>query len=363
MKKTLISLAVAGAFIAPSAMADVTVYGLAQAELAQIKPQDSNKDSTLSLVDNSNGRVGVKASEDLGNGWKGLAKFEFKADTVDNTAQAVAASTTSTCTVTGAAEAVAGTPVACSSSSSTTVDPKNNQISLSPRESMVGLKGSAGQFEAGTLKQAYKYMGGVAYDAFVATMMEARGNGGMDKSPWGQGGFHSSSVGYENKFGPVKVRLTYGPQTDDSSKTFGVMYEANGIEGFVATSDDGKQKDPAKQTNTKFGGAYTMGGNKIMLQLENIKNDPGTAGSTAKTDKYTYLAYNGKFGKTNLIFQYATFKKDGDADKDLTYMALGAKFNFSKETGLYGGYRNTKAKDVNKAAGSSVISVGLIKKF
>jgi predicted porin len=93
MKKSLLSLAVGAAMVLPAmASADVMVYGLAQAELANISPEcnapsgSTACDSYLDLLDNANGRVGVSASEDLGNGWTGLAKFEYKIDTADGSA-------------------------------------------------------------------------------------------------------------------------------------------------------------------------------------------------------------------------------------------------------------------------------------
>ena len=355
MKKSIIALAVAGAFVAPSAMAEVTTYGLVQAELSQSKPQ-GNGDSALDLVDNSNGRLGVKASEDLGNGWKGLAKLEFKIDTVDNNVDA------SKCAVTNTVNDPNTTAAGVTVTSSCTA---SNTVSLGARETMVGLKGGAGQFEAGVLKQAYKYMGGVKYDAFVATTLEARGNGGMLKaiqkqSLIGQGGFHFGAIGYENKFGPVKVRLTYSPQTDNGQMTAGAMYEANGIEGFYAMTSTGKSMGgDDKVTSSKIGGAYKMGMHKIMLQLESGKYE--TTGSSS-TEKVNYLAYHGKFGKTMFIFQYGTDKPEDDTKK-LTYLALGARFSFSKQTYLYGGYKQTKAEDANEANGNSVIAVGLTKKF
>ncbi|WP_455199898.1 porin, partial [Kaarinaea lacus] len=180
MKHSLIALAVAGAtsaaVVTPAQAGDVTVYGIAQVELASVSYQTEASEITpgacdgtpsvadgcngIDILDNSMGRVGVKASEDLGNGMKGLAKFEFKADTADN-------------------EASTG-------------------ISLTARESMVGLKAGWGQVEAGRLKSAYKYAGGVKYDAFVATTLQARGNGGMSgKGKYGQ----SVSLGGLNAYG------------------------------------------------------------------------------------------------------------------------------------------------------------------
>ena len=99
----------------------------------------------VDILDNAQGRVGLKAAEDLGDGMTGLAKFEFKADTSDNTTS-------------------------------------GSNISLTARESLVGLKAGWGQLELGNLKSAYKYYGGVKYDPFVSTTLEARGNGGMSGS-------------------------------------------------------------------------------------------------------------------------------------------------------------------------------------
>jgi len=383
MKKTLISLAVAGAFIAPSVMAEVTTYGLVQAELSKKswKEEDTTlatpRVNTLDLVDNANGRLGVKASEDLGNGWKGLAKLEFSIDTVDNdiSKNTCTATSTSTTTITGGN---VGETAATTTSTKCTV---SNTISLGGRETMVGLKGSAGQFEAGVLQQPSKYFGGVKYDAFVATTLEARGNGGMLKNEYGEGSFHFAGLGYENSFGPVKVRVTFSPQTDDGTTNLGVMYEANGIEAFITSAHDEKTTDDKTSTykTSKIGGAYSMGPHKVMLQLENAKSDPGTNLGTkadeATTDKYTYLAYHGKFGKTMFIFQYGKFTDDDAADTakykshNQTYMAIGAQFQFSKETYLFGGYKSTKADDFDPAVANSdtqsnnVISVGMTKKF
>lgn len=325
MKKSLIAMAVAGAFIAPSAMADVTVYGLAQAEIYQVKGEASGSEKQRGIIDNANGRVGVKASEDLGNGWKALAKFEFKADTVDNT-----------------------------------VGNAGSNASLSGRESMVGLKGSAGQFEAGRLKSAYKYTGGVKYDAFVATALEARDNAGMIGGAYGAGGFLSSSLGYVNKFGPVKVWATWGPTTSDGTRTLSAAFMDKGIEAFAAVADNGSPNTGDHIKNTKVGGSFKTGGHKVMIQLEN--HEVTDTGGNKTKDKVNYLAYHGKFGMNKFIVQLGNYKDDA-GDKD-SYLALGVRHMLGsmKKTELYAGYRSTKEKIIVDG-GENVITVGMIKKF
>jgi predicted porin len=327
MKKNLIALAVSAAMVAPAVvMADATVYGIAQVELSQTEAQAPGSEKQTSVHDaNGMGRVGVKASEDLGNGMTAIAGFEFKADASDNK--------------TGA------------------------DASLTGRDSYVGLKGGFGTVMAGRLKSTYKYTGGVKYDAFVATALEARDNAGMSGkegrgSAFGHSSFVSNLVGYSNKFGPMNVEVQYLPGTDDSGYLASGMYAADNFEVFVALNDysgaDGAADD---YKATKFGGKFSTGPHSIMLQIEQTE-----AAATDKID-YVYLAYQMKMGMNTLVAQYGTAElKATDTDPKVkgTYLALGAYHNFSKTTSLFGGYRNT---DVDFDLGSTAITVGLRQKF
>ncbi|BBP46732.1 porin [Thiosulfatimonas sediminis] len=76
MKKNLIALAIASAIAAPVAMADApTLYGQLNLNYAKIDGQDGTVNSTDS-------RMGVKGSEDLGDGLKAVYGIEFSIDTV-----------------------------------------------------------------------------------------------------------------------------------------------------------------------------------------------------------------------------------------------------------------------------------------
>jgi predicted porin len=78
MKKNIVALAVAAAISAPVAMADApTVYGQINVNAAFVDGSDVNMNDTAS-------RIGVKGSEDLGNGLKAVYKMEFGVD-VDTT--------------------------------------------------------------------------------------------------------------------------------------------------------------------------------------------------------------------------------------------------------------------------------------
>jgi predicted porin len=73
--KKILSLAIAAALVAPAAaMAEAKVYGKAHMLIANT---DDGTDDVWS-VDSIDSRVGVKGSEDLGDGLKAVYQFEFK---------------------------------------------------------------------------------------------------------------------------------------------------------------------------------------------------------------------------------------------------------------------------------------------
>ncbi len=84
MKKNAIALAVAAAMTAPAAaLADVTVYGKAHLAVNNASGDDS---SEAVSVESRASRVGVKGSEDLGNGLTAVYKMEWDVNMEDHTA-------------------------------------------------------------------------------------------------------------------------------------------------------------------------------------------------------------------------------------------------------------------------------------
>ena len=339
MNKKIIALAVAAGFAAAplAAQADMTVYGQAQVEVGSWGGDGADGQS---VQDNARGRIGFKASEDLGGGLKSIAKFEFKTDTADG-------------------------------DSATTGN--NTGVALTKREAMVGLKGGWGEFQAGRLKSAYKYMGGVKYDAFTATILEARGNGGMSGGTYGHNGFISDSVAYKGKFGGFSLWATYdldngggaGVTNADGSHAmtlggkFGTkMWEA----GLAYVTDDGNSAagpkvSAAEHKATKvfgsvtLGGAHTIRGQYEMINLANTDNDA----------KNYYLNYDFKFGKNMVDVGYGDYSVDNTSSADTTFMRVALKHKFSKKTSTWVGYRSS---DYNGSANDvTVISVGLRKDF
>jgi len=77
MKKTIIAAAVAASFVAPVAMAEVSISGM-------VNPEFIDQDGSTSWGASSiNTDVVIKATEDLGNGLKATAKIHSFTDTTD----------------------------------------------------------------------------------------------------------------------------------------------------------------------------------------------------------------------------------------------------------------------------------------
>jgi predicted porin len=357
MKRNLIALAIGGAasvaMVAPAVAGDVTVYGRAQVEISSISYEDeaiAGAEDGIDVADNAQGRLGFKASEDLGNGWKGLAKFEFKADTSDNIADTSGGSKTS----------------------------------LSPREAMVGLKGSMVQIELGTLKSAYKYAGGVKYDPFVSTALEARNNFGMTGKPgdqftdiatylvgfpvpagtfgpinkFGHNGFIDNHVAVQGGSGPITARLTYGPEEGDGSYSLSVMFKQDNIEAFVAAVDSGDLLAAGAVTysSVKFGGQFKTGPHKISLQYEMPELEDAEATNL-------YIDYQMKMGKNTFDVAIGQEDYDGCSGDGCTpsFMRIGVIHKFTKTTRIFGGYRSSDSDGVDYR--EDVVSVGLRKDF
>ena len=345
MKMKLAAAAVAAALVAPvAAQADVTVYGLAQLELAQIKVTGS--DTVNAVLDSKNSRIGVRFSEDLGDGLKANGEMEWGPNLLD------------------AAEKDSAS--------------KYNSNGLYARQQWIGLSGGWGEFQIGTLLQPYKYSGGVKYDAFVATGLEARSNnGGMLSSAFGQGGYFSNAVAYKNTFGGVQVWVAYNPEKNadqnSTSNPAGTVYPGSkgdamasvvvpftGGEAGVAYAKDKydttETAGTAGEKNTKVFGKYSFGRSTILAQYEKE-----TKANTNLNEKVTFVAYQFKMGTNTFVAQVGKEKTDDNTTTNTKYAALGVIHGFSKNTSGFLGYR--KSDKIGTTNDTKVLGAGLSIKF
>ena len=343
MNKKLLAVAIAAATAAPAAaMADVTVYGMVQVEVASEEVDTSlgkgdnfmragrQQDGTT-VEDNQRGRFGIKASEKLGNGMTGMAKIEYDLG-----------------------------------------DTPEFQSTPNLREGWVGLKGNFGTFSAGTVKSPYKYTGGVKYDPFVTTNLEARRNGGMIGGIYGANGFLSNSVSYESPdMGGFSVWAVYSPDEfgsssgDEGDWALSLKYANGPFEVFLAGANDQANAGGDDNQNWKIGGKATFGNHTIVAQFEDAENVDQIAD---RDGQLLFLGYNLKMGANTLVAQIGLGEEEfgGGDDQEHTYFTLGAIHKMSKTFRIFGGYTQTSVDNVAGGTNDgdrSAFSVGMRKDF
>ena len=338
MNKKMIVLTLGATLSAPvSAQTDITVYGSGQIEFASW----SGDFVTGTQVSDNRGRIGVDATEDLGEGLTALFRAEFEADFSDGDSNAVS---------TSIPESIVGIDANGDGDLLDEIVLSNSTEALSKREMMIGLKGDFGEVNFGRIKQAYKYTGGREYDPFNATLHEARGTS-MSGGALGHNSFLNDSVSYKNTFNQFTAWITYdldngGPSADDqdNSMTASLKFSGNNFEAFIKTATNNAEIN--KYTANSIGGQFKVSNVTISAQLEN------TEFGTTEMD-YTFLGSQMQMGKSNLILQYGA--QDRGLPDDTTKLTLGAIHKFSERTRAFAGYSNTDFGSTNR----SVISVGM----
>ena len=339
MNKKLIALAVAAGMAAPMvASAEATVYGRVYAEIASESTKPDSGDSTSLITQDDNqghGRVGFKFSEDLGGNLSAFGKYEMQVDINDT--QAAGGCGEQRC----------------------------------QRDSFVGLKGGWGALSAGRYNGAYKTTGGVKYDPFVATGLQARGNGGMARGAYAQNGFVSQLIEYKMPtLGGFNLQLQYNLTDNDDDLDnngegdilAGASWDITKNHQVIVAYADSKSNENSDggTSNIKAGYKGKFGAFGVTLQYEQAE-------VAAQAGDFIYLNGTWMMGKNLWVLAYGQFSDNEDVvgggsdfGNDATYIALGGIYNFSKMTKLYYGWRNTDVKDTGK---QDVIAVGLRQDF
>jgi len=285
MKKTIIASAVAAAFAAPVAFADVTISGQLNTE---IETSSGGNDDFNGVT---NADIAFKFSEDLGNG---LKVFGVMAQTYDTDAQSSSQTTTAASVTVSSASAgsilsaASSTHTHAASAGTTTVTDNNH---VAQADMYVGISGDfgsiqAGRFEPFTISKIGSMMnidGSEEADIEIDTG-DGRSNGvirytspsmngltvGVEGvADRGQSGkdFATTAVFGQYSNGPLLIRAAQetqdgGSSADTKITTMGVSYKLDGLEGRVVYVDDDNGSS-ADETTTFYGVAYTMGANTI----------------------------------------------------------------------------------------------------
>jgi len=310
MKKSLIALAVAGAFAAPAfaATSNVDVYGV-----LNIAIQDTDVSGTdMSILDNTS-RIGFKGSEDLGGGLKAIWQIESALGG-------------------NGGGAIGGT----------------GAEGLGTRNTFVGLSGGFGTVLMGRHDTPYK-LGTGSLDIFGDTIADynlgrtdgvqlvmnthdARATEALAYISPTWSGFHFAVAAVMNNSADVGDNFSSGKTIDAVSATAvytnGPLFASLSYQNAEdATGADDTDMD---SKGVKLGLGYTFGDAKVGFVYEDISGGAGERDSWLVNG-----AYN--MGPIVLKAQYGQVDA-GSADQ--AAWALGADYNLSKRTAAYVVYAN-----------------------
>ena len=355
MKKKLLALAFAGAFVAQAAMADtanVNIYGVASLSYDATSTGSSAAgvaSTNQSKVSSNSSRIGFKGSEDLGGGTSAIWQIEslIGMDGTQNAAQSIAAVTSATISATGAP--------------AQTVAAQNNNV-LGSRNTFVGLSGESwGTVLLGRNDTPYK-TSTRRLDLFADTIADnrtlmGRGAGlGFDNrnanvvqydSP-NLSGFKISAqytAGAEaaTASGAVKGQTTSLAGMYEAGPAYVTLaYQTNNF-GSAGTGDLAGTAASANQSERawKLGGSYSMDAFQVNAVYEQT-TDGLNAGAAVGDHKAYYLA--GKFnvsGNDAVKLAYTKSKEVGSpatANTGANQVAIGYDHSMSKRTTVYALY-------------------------
>ncbi len=312
MKKNIIALAIASAVAAPVAFADApTVYGVANAAIVSVEDAGSS-------VENIASRVGIKGSEDLGNGLKAIYKMEFAVD----------------------------------------LDGSENK-NMTSRNSYVGLAGGFGTVLLGTHDTPLKMS--QASDLFNDGVFDnSKTSGGVmnlaGKTNGGEVRADQVIAYVSPSFSGVKVvgAVVSGDTDDDGTSELSDGYSVAAMYGstkkglyLAAAYNAGELFKDSEET--RISAQYKTGGLAVNAMWQNEDN---TGSNITANAGY-------KIGKMMPKIKYST--SDLDAGTNPSTIAVGLNYSLGKKTTAYIEYGVFDADTT--ADTSTVSSIGLQHKF
>jgi predicted porin len=343
MQKKLLAIAVGATMVAAPmfAQADVKLKGQVAVELANTDGGQTLGDAS-SVIDsntrqgdyNGRSRIVIDASKDLGNGLKAIGRYAFNLNPSDG-------------------------------GYGSSLDP------LKSRDQYVGLAGGWGAAVAGRLPTPYKMNGGVKWDPFVATFMQARGQGGMSSGALGTNSFVNDVLAYVMpELAGINATFAYIASDDQDSGVDSGTYTLGGtgkwgpVEVIAAWTTAKLAGDADDIEQGKIGIRYKGNGLVAAWQYEAVdaggklavngqKVGFGDTTATMGTGDFNFLNLGYKFGNTLIAGNYGKFNGDDAADGNTDYAALGVTYFFDKKVRIYGGWSMTDVDQVENFGNSS----------
>lgn len=312
MKKNIIALAVASAIAAPVAMADApTVYGQLNLNYAKIDGTDGGS------INSTASRLGIKGSEDLGNGLKAVYGVEFGLDSV--------------------------------------ADASTNNV-LSQRNAFLGLAGGFGTVLMGRHDTPTKMI--QPSDLF--------NDGAADVNQLTKGVYNGETraddvLAYVSpSFGGVKI-LAAAILDEDGAPGNGDWVNVAATYGstkkglYLAAAYQDATEDNVDMTAIRVSAQYKAGGLIASVMHQDVSGD--TAELAGTSGNFTHIQAGYKIGKFMPKVKYAM--ADNDASGDDTGLAVGLNYSLGKKTTAY--IYTVDREDVGAANAEYIL--GMVHKF
>ena len=340
MKKSILAIAVAATMAAPAAvMAAPTVYGNVHLSINAADNDVPNADNNIQMSSNTSA-IGVKGSEDLGDGLKAIYKVEFGVN-------------------------VLGKPDTTPDDSAG--DAAGSDGVLNGRDQFVGLKGGWGTAKVGTMSSNYKQMGGKV-DPLYRTPLEGRAflqtqSGTLHGGRGVNRGRQTNTLQYVSpKMAGIQLvaNTTFSGSNDETSG-IGLRWSNKAFLAYVdyisgQTGTAGLDcTSPACETESavKIGGKFSAKAFAVALQYEAAEDRTGS--------DFIFGAGTWNINKNNALILTAGQKSAKADNRDTTGVAVAYNHKMSKMTNVYVGYGAKSADQDLKD--ESMLTFGLRKKF
>lgn len=328
MQKKIIALAVAAAFSTP-AFADVGFYGLVDAAVASISASGQKSDLIATSGAASQSRLGVKATEDLGNGLTGVAVLEYGLDSQTSTGLSAATARQQMLAVAGDFGTVAtGYLQTAAYDFLAKYDPIYG--SGSSAHSIVAathLIGNGAQRAQRAVAYISPNINGMVFAANYATALTGLGNLGVASAT--TTGLKSSAVILSANYAvdALSVGAVYAKTTNDNTT--------------------GTALNKATTAEFAIGGSYDLGVAKLMGTYQSSKTT-----SSAKNDLVYSLAAVMPVSTGAFAVMYGANKQQESSALSATAITGGYLHTFTKNTTGY-----VVVSSVKNGSGTNVYSV------
>ncbi len=343
MKKPIYSLLVVAATLPSMASAAPNVYGNVHLSLNQANNDVKNADNNLVISSNTSA-VGVKGSEEIGEGAKVIYKAEFQVNI---------------------APAYTVYPDEDSTGGNNGPQVSDPDSPFTARDMFAGLKSVIGVVKFGTMSTNYKQTGEMV-DPLYRTPLEGRGflkiqSEALHSSRSGLNlGRQTNTLQYVTPefLGGFKVVANASVSgSNDESYGAGMRWQNRSFLVYVDYIDsqvgDAKQCVEADNCKTegatKLGGSYTSKAFFFGIQYEAAEKRTGA----------NYLFASGRFNinrNNHILLTLGQYKaKDDTIASDSLGYTLAYNHNFSKLTNIYFGYG---AKSADKDLDTGLVNAG-----